>query len=245
MSSFTCLNCYQVTERLNQYKGEVDQEFERQAERFKEDLNIAQEQNKKLLNQLYDRLRGELSKELQRLDDKFWELIEEERKIRAERDAEQAKQLQAVKNMLMETINTKIESTQALARALVNEEAAERAKADEQLYRTLQTQIKSMEEFLTSLIQRTAEELRLEFDDKLRKLESKLEQFKIWTVGEINKLVDDLEDYAHHVAAKFHVLELQLRAEAQATVNFAGKLSNNACNNRSRTSRRWLMKYTD
>lgn len=193
--------------------------FEQHTEKFLDEINIARERNQKLVGQLYDRIKEEARKEIQVVEDRILELLDEERRIRAEKDTEQANMLQSTKIMLMETIKTRIESTQALARALVNEEAAERAKADEQLMKTLQQQIKSVDEALRNLIHKSIEELRIEFDNKLRELEIKFEQLQLWVIRELNKIIDDFEEYVRYATSQFHVLEMELRTESQLTVN--------------------------
>lgn len=196
----------------------MDDKFKQHTENFLNEISLARDRNKQLMDVLHEQVKNEVSKQSREMEQRFLDLLEEERKVRGEKDTEQVKQLLSVKTMLMETINTKIESTQALARALVNEEAAERAKADEHLLKTLQQRIKALDESLRKLIATSIEELRLEFDEKLRSLEIKFEEFKLWTIYEFNKIIDDFEEYVRHTTARFHVIELEMRTEAQLTV---------------------------
>ena len=203
---------------MTELRNEFDDLLTSFSKKLLSEIDLASERNKKLLAQLHDQIMNEMDQKVKKSEQIFLDLLEEERKIRAEKDSEQVRQLQTVKVMLLETINTKIESTQALARALVNEEAAERAKEDENILKTLQQQIKALDESLRKLIAISIEELRLEFMAKMRELEIKFEEFKLWTIHELNKLIEDFEEYVNHATAHFHVIELEMRAEAVQTV---------------------------
>jgi len=76
-----------------------------------------------------------------------------------------------------------------LARALVNEEAAERAKAFDYLLKTMQQRLQALEEALRNLISSSIEKLRLELLERLRELEVKFEEHKVWTILQLNIIV--------------------------------------------------------
>lgn len=207
-----------MSERLDEVRAEENEMLEYYNTKAKNELNSAMNQIKKVLSELHDQIREESRLDLEKLDSRFLKFIAEERNVRAEKDTEILKQVGSVKNMLVETIKTKIESTQALARALVNEEAAERARALEHLLLTLNTRIKAVESSLRNLITTSMEELRAQVDDRIRELEGKFEEHKTWTTKEINKLIEDFEQYVNHASVKMQLLELQLHAESQLTV---------------------------
>lgn len=206
---------------MNDIRGEIDEIFDYHNAKIQNQFDATLHHTKGLVNELHDQMKEELRLDLDKLDSRFLKFIEEERKIRSEEDSEILKQVNTVKNMLLETIHTKIESTQALARALVSEEAAERARAIDHVLKTLNARINSVEESLKKLITTLIEELRGELNDKVRQLEIKLEEHRLWTIKELNKVVDDFEQYVSHDTVRHYLLELQLQTESRLTVNLA------------------------
>lgn len=74
--------------------------------------------------------------------------IQQEKNERMQRENEIETSMHTIKNMVMEALYQKIESTKALVRALVNEEAAERAKNDDELLRFMKEGLNNLDRTL-------------------------------------------------------------------------------------------------
>jgi len=78
---------------------------------------------------------------------------------------------------------------EALARALVNEEAAERAKLSEALVSTFSRRMEALEALFKNLIISNIDQTRLQLEELIRNLDLKIENSQIWTLRQINSLV--------------------------------------------------------
>jgi hypothetical protein len=71
----------------------------------------------------------------------------------AEQRKDNLQDLELTKKMLMERMNEMNESTKSLSRALVLEEAAQRAKEDEHIIKLFDRKLHNIEKYLQSLIE--------------------------------------------------------------------------------------------
>mmetsp|Transcript_29720 Transcript_29720/g.27202 ORF Transcript_29720/g.27202 Transcript_29720/m.27202 type:complete len:389 (-) Transcript_29720:1614-2780(-) len=213
----TCLDNAKnyAVEKVTEVRDEIYQTFNSVKDFIQNEINIAKAENGKLLSNLKENLESKFQNEVLESENKLREMIIEEQKTRQEKDKEISNLLESVKKMLLETIKTKIESTQALARALVNEEAAERQKAFEYLLRTFKQKIEALEEFLKKLIYSQIEEVRLEMKELFRKLEIKFEEHKVWTINQLNTIIADVEEYIVSATAREYREDLYKMVESK------------------------------
>jgi hypothetical protein len=104
--------------------------------------------------------------------------------------------------MLMERMNEMNESTKSLARALVLEEAALRAKEDEHIIKLFDRKLHNIEKYLTSLIEQTADKLRIEFDQKLKDLSDEFKEFILWTINTFSDVRTEAEEFKNEYYAR-------------------------------------------
>ena len=74
--------------------------------------------------------------------------IQQEKNERIRRESEIETSMHNIKNMLLEALHQKVESAKALARALVTEEAAERAKNDEEILKFMKDGLDALDRTL-------------------------------------------------------------------------------------------------
>lgn len=110
--------------------------------------------------------------------------------------------MELIKKMLMERMNEMNEATKSLARALVLDEAAQRAKEDEHIIKLFDRKIINLEKLLRALIEQTADKLRIEFDEKLAKLKQELEDFRNWVLDEFSNVRTESEEFKQEYYAR-------------------------------------------
>lgn len=123
------------------------------------------------------------------------------------------------KKFLMERMDEMHESTKSLARALVAEEAANRANQDEMIIKLFDRKIGNLNAFITDQVEQKLEHLKVDLENKIKDALLGLEEFKRWTLDQFSKVRTEHEyfkqeyyarDYADHLM--FLTFEAQVRA---------------------------------
>ena len=190
------------------YKQQIDSDFE--------NMKL---QTKRFVDELLPEQKRDIFMEMKKIDSRLLRMLEEEQLARSSKNTEVVKQLNSVKNMLLVTINTKSESSQALAKALINREATERAEDIQSLQRSVILKLETFQRLLLCEVDRTRQSLRELNEETAHKCKEKNDQIKTWIAAALNETIADFEEYANYSTSKTHLLEVQLAAEAKSIVS--------------------------
>ncbi|EAR91638.1 hypothetical protein TTHERM_00393070 (macronuclear) [Tetrahymena thermophila SB210] len=179
----------------------LERQLEETNARFNENMD-------KLREELIEKFKYELEEIVMK---KIMEEIQQEKNERIRRENEIETSMHNIKNMILEALHQKVESAKALARALVTEEAAERAKNDEEILRVMKESIDTLDRTLRQLIRTSIEECMYILRQEIQKLEDKLNEFKEWTMKELKKLQDEMKEWQNEIRAENYLRDMYQR----------------------------------
>lgn len=107
-----------------------------------------------------------------------------------------------VKKFLVERMDEIHESTKSLARALVNEEAANRSKQDEHIIKLFDRRINNLNDFILSNVEQKLDDLRMQLENKIKDSLLELENFKRWVLDEFSKVRTEAEYFKQEYYAR-------------------------------------------
>lgn len=107
-----------------------------------------------------------------------------------------------VKKFLVERMDEIHESTKSLARALVNEEAANRSKQDEHIIKLFDRRINNLNDFILSNVEQKLDDLRMQLENKIKDSLIELENFKRWVLDEFSKVRTEAEYFKQEYYAR-------------------------------------------
>ncbi len=107
-----------------------------------------------------------------------------------------------VKKFLVERMDEIHESTKSLARALVNEEAANRSKQDEHIIKLFDRRINNLNDFILSNVEQKLDDLRMQLENKIKDSLIELENFKRWVLDEFSKVRTEVEYFKQEYYAR-------------------------------------------
>jgi len=195
MANLGVTSTNETFKKFTDLREEMERNFTTVNNHFTLQLGVVKTDNVKLISENYEKVQSEINRKSIELNKYMQDLMDEERKVRTTKDTEITGFVRTTKSMLVEKINTLNESTQALIRALVNEEAADRAKSIENLTATFRIRTDSMDKFFKDLIQTSVEQSKLHLTDFIKRVDIKVEEHKVWTARQINVLIKDVEEY--------------------------------------------------
>ena len=107
-----------------------------------------------------------------------------------------------MKKFLIERMDEIHESTKSLARALVNEEAANRANKDEMIIKLFDRKISNLNSYIMSMVEQRLDETRIALENKIKDALLELEEFKRWTYDEFSKVRTEHEYFKQEYYAR-------------------------------------------
>lgn len=107
-----------------------------------------------------------------------------------------------MRKFLVERMDEIHESTKSLARALVNEESANRAKQDEHIIKLFDRRINNLNDFIMSNIEQKLDTLRIELENKIKDALLELETFKRWVMDEFSNVRTEAEEFKQEFYAR-------------------------------------------
>ncbi len=99
------------------------------------------------------------------------------------------------KRRLMESIKQKVESVTAMTKALINEEAAERAKNFEYLLKYVNNKTEEFEKKMRVMLDFKISEITAKMNNFIQEMERKMMEFQLWTRKELETLDEKILDF--------------------------------------------------
>lgn len=198
----------QLVNRIKENKEQLDELLENKVKVMKEDIQL----NKEDMQRGIDAAKLDIQSELQTATNDIKNLVDKNDQI-IHTDVNNKmnslnEEIGTQKKFLMERMDEMHESTKSLARALVNEEAANRANKDEMIIKLFDRKINNLNSYIMSQVEQRLDETRIGLENKIKDALNDLEDFKRWTIDEFSNVRTEHEifkqeyyarDYADHL----------------------------------------------
>ena len=136
-------------------------------------------------------------------------------------------EISTMKHFLVERMDEMNESTKSIARALVNEEAANRVKQDEHIIKLFDRKINNLNALFLSMLEQKLDELRIQLENKIKDALIELEEFKRWTYDEFSNVRDELETFKQETYCREyqeHLYNLVFQKDVGEAFNFVDQM---------------------
>lgn len=204
----------QLVNRIKESKDQLDELMDKKAQAMKLDIEL----NKEDMVRQVDAAKIDLESQLQTSTNDLKNIIDKNDQI-IHSDVNNKMnslnvEISTMKSYLVERMDEIHESTKSLARALVNEEAANRAKQDEHIIKLFDRKINNLNDFIMASVEQKLDETRIALENKIKDALLDLEEFKRWTIDEFSKVRTEVEVfkqeyYARDYADYLYLLTMQ------------------------------------
>lgn len=209
----------QLVNRIKESKDQLDELLASTSKAMKEEIEL----NKLDMHRSVDAAKLDIQSELQTSTNDIKNMVDKnDQIIHADVNNKMNSlntEIDTQKRFLMERMDEMHETTKSLARALVAEEAANRANKDEMIIKLFDRKINNLNSYIMSQVEQKLDELRINLENKIKDALNDLEDFKRWTIDEFSKVRTEHEhfkqeyyarDYADHLY--FLTFESMVRA---------------------------------
>jgi hypothetical protein len=198
----------QMVNRIKESKDQLDELLESKSKAMKEDILL----NKEDMLRSVEAVKIDIQSEVQTAANDIKNLVDKNDQI-IHSDVNNKmnslnQEIDTQKKFLMERMDEMHESTKSLARALVNEEAANRANKDEMIIKLFDRKINNLNSYIMSQVEQRLDETRIGLENKIKDALNDLDEFKRWTIDEFSNVRTEHEifkqeyyarDYADHL----------------------------------------------
>ena len=192
----------QLVNRIKENKEQVDEIIDNNMKVFKQEVEL----NKEDMHRSVEAAKLDIdssikttANDLKNMVDKNDQIIHGE--VNAKMNSLNT-EIGTMKKYLVERMDEIHESTKSLARALVNEEAANRANKDEMIIKMFDRKIANLNSFIMSLVEQKLDEVRIALENKIKDAMLDFEAFKRFTLDEFSKVRTEHEYFKQEFYAR-------------------------------------------
>jgi hypothetical protein len=200
----------QMVNRIKENKEQIDETIENNMKIIKQDVELNKEDMQRSVAAAKLDIQSEIqttANDLKNMVDKNDQIIHNE--VNNKMNSLNT-EIGTMKKYLVERMDEIHESTKSLARALVNEEAANRANKDEMIIKMFDRKIANLNNFIMSMVEQKLDEVRIALENKIKDTLLDLEEFKRWTIDEFSKVRTEHEYFKQEFYAREYTDHLYL-----------------------------------